>query len=325
MSESGAAGAISSVHTWAERLRANVARVIVGKNDVIDLLLVALLCEGHVLLEDVPGIGKTTLAKALARSLDCRFARIQFTADLLPSDIVGINMFNQQTSQFEVRPGPIVTQILLADEINRAGPRTQAALLEAMEERQVTIENERIPLPRPFMVIATQNPVELAGIFPLPEAQLDRFLMRVTLGYPSEADERGILQRFREESPLDTLMPVASTEEIQAMQRAIRTIHVEPVVEEYIVRVVRATREHAAIELGASPRAALALYRASQAWAALQGRAYVLPDDAKSLAPVLLTHRLILRAQTNLRGLDVKEILAEVLEHVPAPVEEPSA
>jgi MoxR-like ATPase len=324
MNESEPTGSLSSVREIAERVRNNVARVIVGKDAVIDLLLVALLCEGHVLLEDVPGIGKTTLAKALARSLDCQFARIQFTADLLPTDIVGINLFNQQTSRFEVRPGPIVTQILLADEINRAGPRTQAALLEAMEERQVTIEHERIALPRPFMVIATQNPVELAGTFPLPEAQLDRFLLRVTLGYPSEADERGILQRFREESPLDALTPVASTDEIQAMQRAIRVVHVEPVVEEYIVRLVRATRDHTAIELGASPRAALALYRTSQAWAALQGRAYILPDDTKRLAPVVLQHRLILRAQTNLRGHDVGEILAEVLAQVPAPVEEPS-
>ncbi len=325
MTEPDMTGAISSVRECADRLRANVARVMIGKDEAIDLLLVALLCEGHVLLEDVPGIGKTTMAKTLARSLDCRFTRIQFTADLLPSDIVGINIFNQQTCQFEVRPGPIVTQILLADEINRAGPRTQAALLEAMEERQVTIENERIVLPRPFMVLATQNPVELAGTFPLPEAQLDRFLMRLTLGYPSEADERGMLRRFREESPLDTLAPVASVDEIQAMQRAVRTVHIESVVEEYIVRLVRATREHTAVELGASPRAALALYRASQAWAALHGRAYVLPDDAKCLAPVVLTHRLLLRAQTNLRGMEVKDILAEILERVPAPVEKASA
>jgi MoxR-like ATPase len=324
MTEPDTADTLPSAHTWASKLRANIGRVIIGKDAEIDLLLSALLCEGHVLLEDVPGIGKTTLAKALARSLDCRFARIQFTADLLPSDIIGINLFNQQKSRFEVRPGPIVTQILLADEINRAGPRTQAALLEAMEERQVTIEQERIALPRPFLVIATQNPVELAGTFPLPEAQLDRFLMRIALGYPSEADERGMLRRFREESPLDTLEPVTGMDEIETIQRAIRTVHLEPVIEEYIVRLVRATREHAAIELGASPRAALALYHASQAWAAMQGRSYVLPDDAKRLAPVILTHRLILRAQTNLRGVDVRDILAEVIGQVPVPVEEPS-
>ncbi len=315
---------LAEVRNVAARLHTNVAQVIVGNDAVIDLLLVALLSDGHVLLEDVPGTGKTMIAKTFARSLDCQFARIQFTADLLPSDIIGINIFNQQTSQFEVRPGPVVTQLLLADEINRAGPRTQAALLEAMEERQVTIEHQCIPLPHPFLVLATQNPVELAGTFPLPEAQLDRFLMRITLGYPGEEDEHTMLSRFRDANPLDTLAAVATPHEVRKMQDAIRTVHMESIVEDYLVRLVRATRVHPAIELGASPRATLALYRTSQARAALDGRSYVLPDDIKQLAPAVLTHRLVLPTQMTLRGREAQEILAEIIETVPTPVEEPS-
>lgn len=315
---------LAEVRNVAARLHANVAQVVVGNDAVIDLLLVALLSDGHVVLEDVPGTGKTTIAKTFARSLDCQFARIQFTADLLPSDIIGINMFNQQTSQFEVHPGPVVTQVLLADEINRAGPRTQAALLEAMEERQVTIEHQCIPLPHPFLVLATQNPVELAGTFPLPEAQLDRFLMRITLGYPGEEDEHTMLSRFRDANPLDTLAAVATPHEVRKMQDAIRTVHMESIVEDYLVRLVRATRVHPAIELGASPRATLALYRTSQARAALDGRSYVLPDDIKQLAPAVLTHRLVLPTQMILRGGEAQEILAEIIETVPTPVEEPS-
>ncbi len=312
---------MSSVASMARRVRTSVERVIVGKGAEIDLMLVAMLCEGHVLLEDVPGIGKTTLAKALARSLDCTFQRIQFTPDLLPSDITGTSVYNQQTGQFETRRGPIFSQIVLTDEINRAGPRTQSALLEAMEERQVTIDVDTVPLPRPFMVLATQNPVELEGTFPLPEAQLDRFLIKLQLGYPGEEEERTILRRFKEESPMLNLEPAASTEEILSAQRTIRKGYVSPAVESYLLSVVRATRQHEAVELGASPRATLALYKSSQALAAIQGRGYVLPDDVKRMAAPVLSHRLMLSTRTRLRGRDSGAILEEVLNGVPVPVE----
>ncbi|HEX8598796.1 MAG TPA: MoxR family ATPase [Chloroflexia bacterium] len=312
---------MSSVAAMARRVRTSVERVIVGKGAEIELMLVAMLCEGHVLLEDVPGIGKTTLAKALARSLDCTFHRIQFTPDLLPSDITGTSIYNQQTGQFEMRRGPIFSQIVLTDEINRAGPRTQSALLEAMEERQVTIDVDTVPLPRPFMVLATQNPVELEGTFPLPEAQLDRFLIKLQLGYPGEEEERTILRRFKEESPMLNLEPAASTEDILSAQRAIRKGYVSPAVESYILSVVRATRQHEAVELGASPRATLALYKSSQALAAIQGRGYVLPDDVKRMAGPVLSHRLMLSTRTRLRGRDANAILEEVVNGVPVPVE----
>jgi MoxR-like ATPase len=294
----------------------------VGKRDVIDLLLVALLCEGHVLIEDVPGIGKTMLAKSLARTLDCSFRRIQFTPDLLPSDVSGVSFFNQRNQEFEFRPGPIFSQVVLADEINRATPRTQSALLECMEERQVTLEGETRLLPRPFLVLATQNPIELEGTFPLPEAQLDRFQLRLAIGYPSELDEKGIVQRFRSGSPLDELPAVVEQAELVAMQRLTRDVHVAEPVEDYIVRLIRATRVHASVELGASPRATLALYRASQALAGIHGRAYVLPDDVKRLAPAVLTHRLITTAQSRLRGRGGADVLAEVLNTVSVPVED---
>jgi len=295
--------------------------VIVGKQEEIELLLVAMLCEGHVLIEDVPGIGKTTLAKALARSLGCGFHRIQFTPDLLPSDITGTSIYNQSTSEFETRRGPIFSQVVLADEINRSGPRTQSALLEAMEERQVTIDIDTVPVPRPFMVLATQNPVELEGTFPLPEAQLDRFLIKLAIGYPSEEDERAIMRRFKEESPLVDLQPVTSPDEILAGQRLVRKVHVSAVVEGYILDIVRATRAHDTIELGASPRATLALYRTSQAMAAVRGRGYVIPDDVKAMAVPTLAHRLMLSTRTRLRGRDNNAILDEVLSSVPVPVE----
>jgi MoxR-like ATPase len=312
---------VEPVRGLAERAAGNIERVIVGKRDVIDLLLVALLCEGHVLIEDVPGTGKTMLAKSLARTLDCSFRRIQFTPDLLPSDVTGVSFFNQRVQDFEFRPGPIFAQVVLADEINRATPRTQSALLECMEERQVSLEGETRPLPRPFLVLATQNPIELEGTFPLPEAQLDRFLLRLSVGYPAESDEKAIVQRFRGGSPLDELPSVVGTAELLAMQRAVRDVHVAAAVEEYVVRLVRASRLHASLELGASPRATLALYRCAQALAALRGRGYVLPDDVKALAPAVLTHRVIASAQARLRGRTAAEVIAELLSTVPVPVE----
>jgi MoxR-like ATPase len=280
-----------------------------------------MLCEGHVLLEDVPGTGKTTLAKTIAASLGCTFRRVQFTPDLLPSDVTGIYYYNQRQQAFEFRPGPIFSQILLADEINRATPRTQSALLEAMQERQVTVDIETHRLERPFLVLATQNPVELEGTFPLPEAQLDRFLIKVALGYPSSSEENDILLRFEREDPLDTLQQVVEPAEIIAMQQEVRQIRVEASVRQYIVDVCRATRAHEDIELGASPRATLALYRTCQAFAAIQNRAFVIPDDVKTMAPYVLTHRLIVNPQTRLRGRRPEEVIREVVGAVPVPVE----
>jgi MoxR-like ATPase len=305
----------------AQQLRENIRKVIIGKDEVIDLALVALLCEGHVLLEDVPGIGKTTLAKAIAASLGCTFSRIQFTPDLLPSDVTGVYYFNQKTQEFEYRPGPIMAQVVLADEINRATPRTQSALLEAMQERQVTVDIETKRLPRPFMVLATQNPIELEGTFPLPEAQVDRFLMRLAIGYPSEADENDILLRFEREDPLDKLQAVVDTETVLEMQRKVRAIKVERSVREYVVKVAQATRGHEGVDLGASPRGTMALYHTSQAWAGIRGRDFVMPDDVKSLAPHVLTHRILISPQTRLRGRKPEEVVAAIVNTVPVPVE----
>jgi MoxR-like ATPase len=305
----------------ADRVIENIARVIVGKDEVIELCLVALLCEGHILLEDVPGIGKTTLAKAIARSIGCTFRRIQFTPDLLPSDVTGIVYFNQKSQDFEFRPGPIMSQVVLADEINRATPRTQSALLEAMQERQVTVDVETMALPRPFLVLATQNPIELEGTFPLPEAQIDRFLMRIALGYPSKEDENAILLRYERQDPLETLEPVIRADDLLAMQEQVRSVLVEESVREYMVDVVRATRDHDAVELGVSPRGTLALYRTVQALAAVRGRAFVIPDDVKYVAPSVLTHRIIISPQTRLRGRRPEEVMTEIVDTVPVPVE----
>ncbi len=313
---------VRAVAEAGRRISESVGRVIVGKEDVIQLMLVALFTDGHILLEDVPGIGKTTLAKALSRSLGCSFRRIQFTPDLLPSDITGVSVYNQDTRQFEFRPGPLFAQIVLADEINRAGPRTQSALLEAMQERQVTVDGQTRPLARPFLVLATQNPIELEGTFPLPEAQLDRFLLRLKVGYPESDEERAILRRFRLDDPLESLQPVVDAGETRALTRTCREVYVHEVVEEYIVALVRATRQSEDLALGASPRGSLALYQTSQALAALEGRTYVLPDDVQRMVVPVLAHRLIPGAKMRLRGESVEGVLNAVLERVPVPVEE---
>ena len=309
-----------TIQEFAQTVTNNVSRVVIGKENITELALIALLCEGHILFEDVPGIGKTTLAKALARSLGCSFARIQFTPDLLPSDVTGIFWYNQKTQTFEFRPGPIMGQVVLADEINRATPRTQSALLEAMQERQITVDRETFALPRPFLVLATQNPIELEGTFPLPEAQVDRFLIKTSLGYPTAAEEDQLLLRYARQDPLITLEAVVNESQILAMQQRVREVTVEDSVRQYMVRVVRATRDHSAVDLGVSPRGALALYRTSQAYAAIRGRDFVLPDDVKAMAPHVLTHRIHISPQTRLRGRTPAEVIAEVINEVAVPV-----
>jgi len=313
---------VAKIRDAAAKVRENVERVIVGKSAVVELAVVALLCEGHILLEDVPGLGKTVLAKSLARSLGCSFRRIQCTPDLLPSDITGTYIFNQKTADFEFRPGPVMSQVVLADEINRATPRTQSALLEAMQERQVTTEGETRALPRPFLVMATQNPIELEGTFPLPEAQLDRFLLKIQIGYPTAEDDRLILSRFRATDPLDGLQPVVSSDDLLQMQKDCHEVHVAADVEDYIIRLIHATRGNAAVELGASPRAMLALYNASQALAAIRGRSYVTPDDIKYLVTPVLIHRIIPKSESRLRGQKAEQTLKEIIDSVSVPVEE---
>ncbi|MEA3253829.1 MAG: MoxR family ATPase [Chloroflexota bacterium] len=310
------------IQETAERLVGNVETVIVGKGEVVRLMVVALLAEGHVLIDDIPGIGKTTLAKAVAKSIGCTFRRVQFTPDLLPSDVTGIYYFNQKSSQFELKPGPVMANIVLADEINRATPRAQSCLLECMQERQVTIDGETLPLPRPFLVIATQNPIEMEGTFPLPEAQIDRFLLRLKLGYPSKSQERDILLRFMEDDPLEYLEKVVEVGELREMQQLCHRVFVEESVLAYIVDIGRATRNHPGVRLGASPRATLGLRIASQAWAAIQGRDFVIPDDIKHLAVPVLSHRLVLDLQAHLRGRSSEDIVRDIVDSVPVPVEE---
>ena len=304
----------------AARIKANIEKVLVGKGDVIELTLAAVLSGGHILVEDVPGIGKTTLARCLAESLQCSFKRIQCTPDLMPSDITGVNFYNQKSGEFEFRPGPILAQIVLADEINRATPRTQSAMLEAMAEGQVTVDDLTIALPAPFLLIATQNPIELEGTFPLPEAQLDRFLIRLRMGYPDEAQEGEMLARFNGANPLADLQPVADGPEILELQRLVQQVYVDPVLSNYVVQLVQATRQHPDVELGASPRATMGLYRCSQAMAAIQGREFVGPDDIKLLAPHCLAHRMIIKSQARLRERSAEDVIADVLSQVEVPV-----
>ncbi|HET9014245.1 MAG TPA: MoxR family ATPase [Thermomicrobiaceae bacterium] len=313
--------AIARARETLGRLRGEVERVIVGKREVIDRLLIAMLAEGHVLIEDVPGIGKTKLARSLSLALGGDFHRIQFTPDLLPSDVTGSLVFDQRTASFTYHPGPVFANVVLADEINRAGPRTQAALLEAMEERQVSVERETYPLPRPFLVIATQNPVELEGTFPLPEAQLDRFLLSTAVGYPERDDERDILRRFRGDDPLTRLEAVTTPQEVAGLIGLVRGIYIGEAVEDYLLDLVRGTREHEEVELGASPRAALALARAAQGSAVLAGRGFVIPDDVRAMAMPVLAHRIIPSARVELRGRTKAAILAELVASVPVPVE----
>lgn len=304
------------------RVIESVGKVIVSKPEVLELAIVAALCEGHILIEDVPGIGKTTLAKALARSLGCSFHRIQCTPDLLPSDITGIHFFNQKRSEFEFRPGPVISNIVLVDEINRATPRTQSSLLECMQERQITVDGVTMPLPRPFLVIATQNPVELHGTFPLPEAQLDRFLMKLEVGYPSKEEEDIMLLRFKQDNPLDSLPEVTSAEEIIKLNQLAQEVHVEQSVRRYLLDIIRQTRSNAEIELGASPRASLALYRAAQALALVKGRDYVIPDDVKRLAIPVIVHRLIASSEAYLHKRSKENLIENILAQTPVPVEE---
>lgn len=313
---------IQVVQHAGRAIRENVAKVIVGKQESVDLALVALLCEGHILMEDVPGVGKTMLARTLARSLGCEFQRIQFTPDLLPSDVMGVSVFNQKTGEFEFRPGPIMAQIVLADEVNRATPRTQSSLLECMEERQVTVDGVTHPMARPFLVIATQNPIEYEGTFPLPEAQLDRFLLRIRMGYPTSEEENQILLRLQEGHPIETIGKVLDVEPLLAAQEAVRRVYVEDSVREYIVNLVQETRRHPDIALGASPRGALGLYKASQALAALQGRDYVIPDDVKKLAVPVLAHRIIVKPESELRGRNADQIIRDLLQQVPIVLED---
>ncbi|MGD2205728.1 MAG: MoxR family ATPase [Anaerolineae bacterium] len=310
---------MQDVQVAAQKIVDNVERVIVGKREAVQLTIIALLCEGHLLIEDVPGTGKTMLAKSVSKSLGCRFRRIQFTPDMLPSDVTGISVFNQKTREFEFRPGPVMAQIVLTDEINRATPKTQSALLEAMEERQITVDGVTYPMEQPFLVLATQNPIEYEGTFPLPEAQLDRFMMRISLGYPGDEDEIIMLERQQHSHPITRIGQVVSAEELLKIQARIRDVYINDLVKEYIVKLVRSTRKHPDVYLGASPRGSIALYRTGQARAAILGRDYVTPDDVKALALVTLAHRLIISPAARIKNVDPRAVIQEILDSTPVP------
>lgn len=310
---------MNNVQAFSEKVVANIEKVIVGKRASIEIAIVSLLCQGHLLIEDVPGVGKTMLARSLARSLGCAFSRIQFTPDMLPSDVTGVSIFNQVSREFEFRPGPIMAQIVLADEINRATPKTQAALLEAMEERQMTVDGNTHLLPSPFMVMATQNPIEYEGTFPLPEAQLDRFLIRVRLGYPGPEDEIRVMDLQQYRHPITELQQEVGLEELAEVQEAVKSVFVAPAIKRYIVALARQTREHSEVYLGVSPRGSLGVYKTAQARAAMQSRDYVLPDDVKALVGPTFAHRVILGPAARLRDIDADEIVAEIINSVPVP------
>jgi len=310
---------MTNIQSFTGTVVDNIEKVIIGKRSAVELAVIGLLCQGHLLIEDVPGVGKTFLARSLALSLGCSFSRIQFTPDMLPSDVTGVSIYNQVSTEFEFRPGPIIAQIVLADEINRATPKTQASLLEAMEERQVTVDGKTHGLPRPFLVLATQNPIEYEGTFPLPEAQLDRFLLRLRLGYPELDDEIDILERQQYVHPIADLQQVVSAAELIKAQEEIKGVYIAPPVKRYIVDLVRQTRQHPDVYLGASPRGSLALFRSGQARAIIQGRDYVLPDDIKALVKPALGHRVILGPAARLRDLNADQVLDEVLSRVPVP------
>lgn len=310
---------MTNVQEFSERLITNIEKVIVGKRETVELSVITLLCQGHLLIEDVPGVGKTMLARSVARSIGCIFSRIQFTPDMLPSDVTGVSIYNQANREFEFRPGPIMAQIVLTDEINRATPKTQAALLEAMEERQVTVDGITHFLPKPFMVMATQNPIEYEGTFPLPEAQLDRFLLRVKLGYPNSMDEIKVLERQQFQHPIESLEKVITEEEVLQAQNEIKKIHVAPEVKAYMVEITRRTRDFPDVYLGASPRGSLTLFRTSQSRAAIFGRDFVLPDDVKALAETALCHRVILGPAARLRDMAAAEVIDEILNSAPVP------
>ena len=310
---------MADIQATANRIVENVERVIVGKRQPVQLTVLGLLCQGHILIEDVPGVGKTVLAKSLSKSVGCKFQRIQFTPDMLPSDVTGVSVFNQGTREFEFRPGPIHAQIVLVDEINRATPKTQSALVEAMEERQVTVDGHTYPLDVPFMVLATQNPIEYEGTFPLPEAQLDRFLLRIRLGYPGKEEEIEVLDRQQHTHPINALQQVVDVDELLAAQEAVKDIYVDPLVKEYIVNLVRQTRDHPDVYLGSSSRGALAIYRLGQARAALMGRDYVLPDDVKALAGPALGHRIIVGPAARIKDIEPEQIVQDLLDNMAVP------